>query len=149
MRVACASMQPGSSLELVQVMRFTCKCGQIIRDNGQFDHIKGHILREQSFRVAYEQPSELIAEFIQAVAAGKREEWIERFYGQPYFDTSDSSVVFDIIDHARFGMALSVYQCEGCGRLWIEREPRQDSGTLRCFKPDETDWKGTLSDDHS
>ena len=60
-------------------MKFKCTCGHVIRDNGQSDHIKGHILRGQSFHAAYEQPSESIAEFIQAVVAGKRREWIERF----------------------------------------------------------------------
>jgi hypothetical protein len=130
-------------------MKFKCTCGHTVIDNGQFDHIKGQVLRAQSFQATYEQPSDSIAEFIQAVVAGKRKEWIESFYGQPYFEIADSSVVFDIIDHARHRTALDIYQCEACGRLYVEREPRQASGTLRAFKPEDIDWKGTLSDDHA
>lgn len=128
-------------------MKFRCTCGHIISDDGLSDHIKGRIVREQSFYAAYEQPAESVAEFIQAIATGKRTEWIEKFYGQSYFEISDSSVVFDIMDYARLRTALVLYQCEECGRLYIEREPRQASGTLRAFKPEDPDWRGTLSDD--
>ena len=125
--------------------KFRCTCGHIIVDNGQFDHIKGLILRDQSFDVAYEQPSATVAEFIRAVSEGRRKEWIESFYGRPYFEISDSSIVFDIMDYARHCSGLDVYQCEACGRIYIEREPQQSSGSLRCFKPENTDWRGTLA----
>jgi hypothetical protein len=46
--------------------KFACTCGHIIVDNGRFDHIKGQILRQQSFDVAHEQPSDTVAEFMRA-----------------------------------------------------------------------------------
>ena len=125
--------------------KFQCTCGHVIVDNGRFAHIKGLILRDQSFDVAYEQPSATVAEFIRAVSEGKRKEWIESFYGRPYFEISDSSVVFDIMNWANLRCGLDVYQCEACGRIYIEREPYQSSGSLRCFKPEDTDWRGTLA----
>jgi hypothetical protein len=128
-----------------RMSKFQCTCGHIISDNGQFDHIKGLILREQSSDVAYEAPSDTIADFIQAIAAGKRREWIENFYGRPGFDLEDSSVVFDIMLYARQRSALDIYQCEACGRIYIEREPQQSSGALRRFKPEDPDWQGTLA----
>lgn len=97
--------------------KFRCTCGHVIVDNGRFDHIKGLILRDQSFDVAYEQPSATVAEFFRAVLEGKRKEWIESFYGRPDFDIPDSSVVFDIMYHARHRCGLDVYQCEACGRI--------------------------------
>ena len=81
------------------------------------------------------------------MAEGRRKEWIESFYGQPCFDIPDSEVVFDVINYARCRTALDVYQCGACGRLYIERKPQQASGALRSFKPEDPDWKGTLSDD--
>jgi hypothetical protein len=125
--------------------KFRCACGHIIVDNGQFEHIKGHILRADSFDDAYEKPCATVAEFIRAVGGGKRKEWIERFYEQPYFEIEDSSVVFDIFNYARLQCDLDIYQCETCGRIFIERETQQKSGTLRSFKPEDSDWKGTLS----
>lgn len=148
-RSADATQNNTSARGFSRVMKFRCTCGNIISDNGLCDHIKGHILREQSFNAAYEQPADRIAEFIQAVVAGKRKEWIEEFYGQPYFEVSDSSVVFDIIDYARIRTKLDIYQCEACGRLFIEREPQQASGTMRAFIPEDADWRGTLSDDNA
>jgi hypothetical protein len=125
--------------------KFRCLCGHIIVDNGRFDHIKGLVLRDQSFDVAHEQPSETVAEFIQAIAEGRRKEWVEKFYGRPYFEISDSSLVFDIMSYARLRAGLDIYQCEACGRIYIEREPQQSSGSLRCFKPEDSDWRGTLA----
>jgi hypothetical protein len=79
------------------------------------------------------------------VSEGRRKEWIESFYGKSYFEIEDSSVVFDIMDYARHRCGLDVYQCEACGRIYIEREPRQASGSLRCFKPKDVNWRGTLA----
>src|SRR5436190_17580618 len=98
-------------------MKFKCTCGHVMVDNGQSDQIKGHIVRAQSFDGVYEQPCNSVAEFIQAVVAGKRKEWIEAFYGQPGLEIDDRSIVFDIIDYARHRTALDIYQCEVCGRL--------------------------------
>src|SRR5262245_47145070 len=116
--------------------KFRCACGHIVVDNGRFDHIKGHISRAQSFGDVYEKPCATVAEYVRAVVKGKRKEWIEDFYGRSYFDIEDSSVVFDIFNYARLGSDLDIYQCEKCGRIFIEREPRQSSGALRSFKPE-------------
>lgn len=125
--------------------KFRCTCGHIVVDSGQSEHIKGLVLRDQSFDVVHDQPSETAAEFIRAVVEGRRKEWVEKFYGRPYFEISDSSVVFDIMSYARDRAALDIYQCEACGRIFIEREPQQASGSLRCFKPEDSDWRGALA----
>ena len=126
-------------------MKFKCTCGHTVIDNGKFDHIKGQVLRWQSFHAAYEQPSATIAEFISAVTEGRREEWIGKYYGQPAVGADNSEVVFDIINNAHLRTALDMYQCEGCGRIHIGKSPQSDS-PLRSFKPDAEDWRGTLAD---
>lgn len=125
-------------------MKFRCQCGHVVVDDGRFEHIRGQILRAESFESVYEGPSKTIADFISAVAQGQRKEWIARFYGKSDFDLPDHSVVFDIINYSHLRSGLDIYQCEACGRIFIETAP--EAGTYRSFKPDDEEWKGTLSD---
>ena len=115
----------------------------IIVDNGAVQHHMGSILREQSREDYYNRATNEVVEFIRAVQAGKRREWIEQFYGKPGFDLEDGSVIFDIWTRRDPETVLDIYQCDACGRIFIERAPH--SFAYRPFNPEEEDWRGTLA----
>ena len=123
--------------------KFLCTCGQLVVDNGAITHHMGRILLEQSSEQYHERATHEIADFIKAVQAGKRREWIEQFYDKPGFDLEDSSVVFDIWTRHDPATLIDIYQCDACGRLWVERAPH--TFTYRAFKPEQEDWKGALA----
>ena len=124
-------------------MKSQCECGNIIADDGRLQH-KGRILREQSFAKAYEKPAAQVEDFIRAIREGRRKEWIDSFYGNPGVDIEDVSVLFDIISFSQERVGLDIYQCEACGRIFIEHAPQ--SFTHRTFKPEDEDWKGMMLD---
>lgn len=122
-------------------MKLKCKCGYIIRDQKSDLPYKGEIIRDQSFENFYEAPSRMAGEFIQAIKDGKRDEWIEFFYGRK-LKLTDSEVIFGIYDRASVQNGVMILQCEYCGRIFIQKEPK-DSGFV-CFKPEDNDCKGIL-----
>ena len=123
--------------------KFRCTCGYLIVDNGAVAHHMGRILREQSSEPYHERATHEVADFIRAVQAGKRREWIEQFYGQPGFDLEDGSVVVDIWTRRDPETVLDIYQCDACGRVFIERAPH--TFTYRTFRPEDADWRGALA----
>lgn len=124
-------------------MRFKCACGFVIVDNGAVEHHMGRILREQDREIYHDLATRDVVDFIKAIQAGKRREWIAEFYAQPDFDLDDTSVVFDIWTRRDPTMMLDIYQCDACGRVYIEREPH--TFRYRCFKPEHEDWRGALA----
>ncbi len=128
-------------------MKFRCPCGDIVTDSSvDAFHHEARILRKQGFSGTYDNPAEKVAQFIDAIRQGKRKEWVDSFYGgrSRGVEIKDSEVVFDIFDLAHHGLGLDMYQCDACGRIFIERIP--GSFTYRSFKPEDEDWQGTLAE---
>jgi hypothetical protein len=124
-------------------MNIKCPCGNIIVDDGEPSHQSGHVLRDQDSTTCSETTAEEIAGFIQAIVNGRRQEWVEQFYGQVGFDLHDGNVVLDILTRRNPETMLGVYQCDHCGRLSLERAPKTFS--YRTFKPEQEGWTGALA----
>lgn len=120
-----------------------CACGHDYAHDAAHAGQTGHVLRGQDSAACYEAPAEEIEGFIQANLAGRRQEWVEQYYGQAGFDLHDANVVYDLLTRRHAQHLLRVYQCPECGRLAIERAP--NSLSFRFFMPDGDDWNGTLA----
>jgi hypothetical protein len=97
-----------------------CKCGHIIRDVSDFLPYKGDILRDQDNEEFFSVVSDELALFAAAVAANKRQEWINRHFLQGYpQDVSDDGVISDFINMLDVKLFSGIYECEKCGRLWV------------------------------
>lgn len=124
-------------------MNIKCPCGNIIVNNGAPSHQHGHVMRDQDSATSSETAAEEVAGFIQAIVNGRRREWVEQFYGQIGFDLHDQNVVVDILSRRQQEATLQLYQCDGCGRLSLERAP--NCYMFRTFKPEQEGWTGALA----
>jgi hypothetical protein len=66
---------------------------------------------------------------------------IERFGAEYPHDLVDRDVLNDAITGHFDQWSLAVYQCENCGRLWVQEEPY--TNRYRPFHP-EGEWRDTL-----
>ena len=81
-----------------------------------------------------------IAAFCAAVQAGKRAEW-RAGGGMEYTQRlEDEDVIHDILSAWWLERVLRVSECAGCGRLWIQEQPK--TSRYVAFSPD---WRGMRS----
>lgn len=112
-----------------------CECGSVIYDQTDFIPYKGSIIRDQDDERVYDGIAADVAAFIEAVAQGRRDEWIGGYFRRGYPPVDDESVVADIIARHVLKRRLTVYQCTGCGRIKIQEGSR--SNMFSSFSPDE------------
>jgi hypothetical protein len=124
-------------------MSIKCPCGEEIAIDGTHIHLAGRVVPEQTSAACFETPAEEIAEFIDAVVQGRRQDWIEAYYGHPGFNLHDANVVFDILTRRHAQTLLQIRQCEHCGRILLERAPNSD--VWRVFAPESRDFRCALA----
>jgi hypothetical protein len=124
--------------------RLGCLCGNIIRDQTDFLPYKGKILRDQHTDQFHDIVAQEIASFIAAISEGKRNKWIEEHFSHQYpLNIDNVGIIHDIVvRHFINQYILDIYQCENCGRIWIQESPT--SNQFRSFYPDSV-WKETLA----
>lgn len=123
-------------------MKLSCECGHVIRDQTDNLPYKARFIRDQDDEV-YHTYDEHIADFIDAIQAGKRAQWIKNHFSDIYpTDISNAAVVNDIITNYELNYEGDMYQCENCGRILIQVEDKnlyasflpQDEKCLNIFK---------------
>ena len=123
-------------------MKFRCTCDKVIRDQTDSLTYKAHYISDQDWHDSYELISEKILEFMKAIDQGKEKEWIAEFYNTKDTDwPSRKTVIEDIQTNFRMELEKTIYQCEDCGRLYIETE---GSDYFQKFKLDEHENKTVL-----
>ncbi len=125
------------------MLRWRALCGGTISNTLCPCPTEGWILRDQDQEPYYEGTSKDIAAFFTAIQAGRRNDWIAKYFSQQYpNDVSDEGIVYDIIAHHKRQLVLSVAECEQCGRLWVQREPGVNE--YRSYSPDESGYAAVL-----
>jgi hypothetical protein len=121
-----------------------CHCGYLIVDRADNLAYKGRILRDQDADHFFDYFSRDIASFVTALVDGTQHAWLVNHFTDVYpTDTSTEGVIHDLVAGAFIlRYSLMTYQCEQCGRVWVQEQPR--SQTFRSFAPDR-DWKDTFA----
>jgi hypothetical protein len=123
--------------------KMACPCGNVISDSQYPLPTEGWILREQdqlSFQDAVVQD---IESFFAAAFGGRREAWLRDYFSFMYpIDARNVEIVNDIIGVHEDRFVLSIAECEQCGRLHVQREPRINS--YQSFAPDGQGYTGVL-----
>jgi len=114
-----------------------CKCGHVIRDQTDDLAYKGTLIPDQEIFTFLNDSAERVAGFVKALLDGRREEWC----GSYYRGFSDEDIILAVFRMEYFKRMRDVYQCENCGRLWLQVPGRK--GFLS-FSPDDPDWQDTL-----
>lgn len=116
-----------------------CVCGHTIRDNTLSLPYKAQFIRDQDSE-NHSDYTEPINAFIEAIKAGKREQWIANYFSKSYPTTlSDGSIIGDIISGYDLNFQGTLYQCERCSRVKIQI---QNTNRFASFAPENDDCLG-------
>jgi hypothetical protein len=121
-------------------MRLGCPCGAEITDQTDYLPNKARLLRERHWEQAWSDLAGAFEDLATAVAEGRTDEWIGRVPGgvEPLRFRASLAVTGILRKYH-----LDAYQCERCGRIFVEDHRDPERRRFRSFAPDD-DWEGTL-----
>jgi hypothetical protein len=124
--------------------KLKCNCGHVIADQANNLSFRADYLPDRSSEDFSHDIIEIIKSFNQAKDSGQKENWInENFTVPPYpTDLPDHEMVWDLIHNSFIEKTRTIYQCESCGRIWIQRGLTDN---FISFKPETKDWQGILN----
>lgn len=98
-----------------------CICGLTIVDQTDNLQNKASFIRDQNYD-ASENYSEDINSFINSIKNNNRDKWTEKYFGSEiYKNLPDSTIIEDIISRHRLKYESTIYQCNNCGRIKIQK----------------------------
>lgn len=115
-----------------------CICGHTIVNQTDNLAYKAEFIRNQDLD-AIDNRTDEIAKFIEAIKNDTRDKWLDDFYGLDIDKSiANSSVVFDIIGRYTMNYESTIYQCEKCGRIKIQKGT---SNKYLSFLPEDEEWR--------
>lgn len=122
--------------------KLLCNCGHIIRDQTDYLPYKATFIPDEDNEVAVSETVKRIAQFIQAIESGQKEAYFQGHYGEIRKYEDDMSLLWDLISYLDVFSRL-IYECENCGRLWIQKHKELDHNIYSSYLP-EMDIRGVL-----
>ena len=115
--------------------KLICTCGALISDISGFRPYKGDILPDQNLEEFTNEITRLISTFEQALDFGHKTDWIKENSSAPNHEPDRKAAnLIDALIYYKFAtLSRTIFQCEECGRIWIEI-PGQES--FAPFLPD-------------
>ncbi len=121
-----------------------CKCRHTIRDRRDFLSYKGEVRRDQDSEEFWETACNELALLVSAVVESRRDEWIGRQFLPGYpLDGPDERLISDFLCMLNNKIASKVYECEVCGRLWMQKQPGVN--VYYSYRPDTDDTNRVLA----
>lgn len=101
-----------------------CRCGHTIRDKHDFLPYKAEVRRDQDAEWFWETTCNELALLVDAARTGERERWIAKHFLPGYpLDVPDDGLISDFLSMLDNKIMSQVYECEVCGRLWVQKQP--------------------------
>ena len=123
--------------------KFKCLCGETISDTHYPRPTAGVIVKQMDEEKFYDRVSASIAEFMSAVADGRRDQWITSRFGDQYpKDLDDASVVSDLLAAGGLDIRVLIDECPSCGRLHVQKQPESPRNVS--YVPDAKGYQGVL-----
>ncbi|WP_224995121.1 hypothetical protein, partial [Cesiribacter sp. SM1] len=138
------STDVGGKINTMSKLR--CKCDHVISDTTDNLPYKADLIPDQSFYTSLDRIEESIDSLIEATKRNERIMWIKNHFSEQYpKDLTDTQMIYDIITSKLFDLNKKVYQCENCGRIWIQKG---HSDRFVSFTPENDEWKDILTAEH-
>lgn len=116
--------------------KIQCKCGHLISNVVHPCPTEAHLIGTVAYEKFERKFVSDVGRFLDAIRNGRRSEWLsERFGDTCPRDLTDSEVISDLLTANQQEHALSVAECEQCGRLWVQSGVGNNQ--YRSFAPDE------------
>jgi len=126
--------------------KLACHCGHIIRDQTDLISYKAEIIKDQDVGYIDDKISEGLAELVKLSKESRRSDWINKYLWEGYpLDEADGIMIFDYISSIRSRFALTLYECERCGSLWVQENTK--SKNFISFSPASEKYESILSSD--
>ena len=123
--------------------KLRCNCNHVISDTTDNLPYKADLIPDQSFYVAFDRIEEVIDSLIEATKRNERNVWIENQFGKQYpKDLTDTQMICDIFTSRVTDLGKTIYQCENCGRILIQKG---HTDRFISFAPENSDWKDILT----
>ena len=115
--------------------KLRCHCGHTIADQTDNISYKASFRRDKDDESFFAVAGD-IAAFVKAIEIGERDEWIKKYFTDEYLGINPSNfvVIQDIISKWDFDHRRTMYQCEKCGRVAIQKN---DSNIFAFFKQED------------
>lgn len=134
-----------------------CRCGHTIRDQTDNLPYKSHLREDEDIQKPIELLADVLSQYWEAHQRGQEAEFFRQFElscGEPesYVEWEAQNlagkplpaVLFDLIFPFWNNYDRIIYECEKCGRLWVE----MDDGRYTSYLP-ETDTRHVLWSRHN
>jgi hypothetical protein len=116
-------------------MKMRCECGKVMSNTTAPCPTEGWLSGDQDRDATLDELCRDIAAYFRASREGRRDEWLNSFFLPLYpHDVPDESVVCDILLRNQGRIEHSVWECDECGRLWVQRKPGLNE--YRSYRPD-------------
>lgn len=126
-------------------MHFRCRCGHSISDSTDHLWYKGYLHSDAQAEAPLESVTGIVRGFLAAEARGERQQFLRAYLQGNYHNSQlldsnlkrieqwDSAQIISMFyDDFWYLSEISVYECENCGRFWIDLS----SGGILPFLPE-------------
>ncbi len=123
--------------------KLACHCGNIISNSVYPCPTEGDLTSQQDNERLQNESTKSVGEFVAALLADRRREWIRGFFltGYPE-DIPDESVISDILSRFEMKYRKRISECDRCGRLWVQVKASENQ--FKSYKPDEGGYAEVL-----
>ena len=116
--------------------KLLCSCGDVIVDQTDDLPYKAGLVPDSDAGDFLEAVAVGAAGLADSVANGTLEQWVSTAFGSGYpRELGVADVFSDFVTGKALKITRDVYQCETCGRLYVEKAP--GTGTFFRFSPDD------------
>ncbi|MBU6957068.1 hypothetical protein KRR23_04850 [Pseudomonas sp. CVAP len=121
--------------------KLRCKCGHVIVDQADSLPYKAGLLRDEAENIYWDEFHREIKNFVAAAESGDLTALMANVCREvPWIHASDYLLDRLTSIHAR--QLTTVYECKGCGRLWLDKE----AGTRFIpYAPEDDGYRAILS----
>lgn len=121
--------------------KLACHCGHIIRDQSDQLPFKATVIRDQDEDRLLEKIGDAVVDLLAAAKDGNIDQLIEDRFGSNW-RPSFRVAVGEIVAQPYIDEVSMAYECEACGRLWLNRK---SSNAFLSYSPDSHRYEGVLS----
>lgn len=123
--------------------KLVCRCGNSIVDQTDFLPHKAEVLSDQDSERIWDAAADSIADFFSRSTAEARRGWItSHLHAREGAEPDAASVAYQIMKRGPHRFGRTLYECSGCGRLWLQARPGENRWIS--YTPDEQGERGVL-----
>ena len=117
--------------------KLRCVCDHIIRDQTDNLPYKARFLPDEDHNAVLEAVAANILQFMLARERGDQGAFIHEFLGGVWSDDEDPATILNVLlTDVIFGSRRLIYECENCGRIWVQKHAEYDKNIFVSYSPE-------------